>query len=155
MLARFITISFVLGISMTAHAQYVRPSPTALMTDRYAAMEQFARCSVTFQVASLISNHAGMPAKAEELTGVSRGAEAVAILNAMISASEGDPASGDTQFWVSTRMRQIETFKELELNSTRAKIEAGNWGGTDIEYCVSLQPLQQVFVDIARQSGLM
>jgi hypothetical protein len=97
----------------------------------------------------------GTPARSQELLGVSRGAEAAALFSAYMSAADGDPAVGDLQFWIQTRRRQVETFQELERMSIASKIESDTWNGEDLEYCATLQPLQQALIDVMREVGMM
>lgn len=140
----------------TAFAQSPRPPVETIQGDPFAAMEQFARCIARLEVAAEIARNASMPAGAEEYMGASRGARVAANFFAVILETSTD--SKDVNVLANAterRMKQVENFCQLELNSPRATSERGAMDEAGFKYCFELQPLQVRTIEIMRREGFL
>lgn len=146
----------------SATAESERASIDALAADPFAAIEQFSRCSARFEQMGQIVETAKMPANAEQLMGLSRGARAVAEFFAAalaiqevsgeeeVSEEKRDALAAASEL----RLSQVENFYQLERTSQLAFAERGQFDEEGFEYCVEIGPLQVLTIEQMRRSGL-
>jgi hypothetical protein len=155
LLATFLAFSSTVMLANNASAQATRPQTETIVSDPFAAMEEFARCGARFEHAADMSQSAGMPASAEEYMGTARGSRVVsdffASYLALQTAGDDADAFADAQ---RQRLDQAENFYQLEVNTQRAWSERGQFDKEGFQYCFDLQPLQIRVIEQMRRDGM-